>query len=59
MRSKVPVTVNRNDQTLAFPPRFAPLFNTTAVQVMIAFNVLDKDEHGRFLREVALKPYRG
>ena len=55
----VDIVEDEDDQTLAFPPRFAPLFNTTAVQVMIAFNVLDKDEHGRFLREVALKPYRG
>ena len=49
----------RRIETEGYMQRFAPLFNTTAVQVMIAFNVLDKDEHGRFLREVALKPYRG
>lgn len=54
----VDIVEDEDDQTVAFPPRFAPLFSTTAVQVMIAYNVLDKDEHGRFLREVALKPYR-
>ena len=53
------VVEDEDDQTIAFPPRFANLFSTSPVQVMMAYNVLDKDEHGRFLREVALKPYRG
>ena len=53
------VVEDEDDQTTAFPPRFANLFSTSPVQVMMAYNVLDKDEHGRFLREVALKPYRG
>lgn len=53
------IVEDEDDQTIAFPPRFANLFDTSQVQVMMAFNVLDKDEHGRFLREVALKPFRG
>lgn len=53
------VVEDEDDQTIAFPPRFANLFSASPVQVMMAFNVLDKDEHGRFLREVALKPYEG
>ena len=53
------VVEDEDDRTIAFPPRFANLFSTSPVQVMMAYNVLDKDEHGRFLREVALKPYRG
>ena len=53
------VVEDEDDQTIAFPPRFANLFSTSPVQVMMAYNVLDKDEHGRFLREVALKPYEG
>ncbi|MGN0960497.1 MAG: hypothetical protein ACI4OC_07100, partial [Coriobacteriales bacterium] len=53
------VVEDEDDQTIAFPPRFANLFSTSPVQVMMAYNVLDKDERGRFLREVALKPYRG
>ncbi|MGN0078885.1 MAG: radical SAM protein [Coriobacteriales bacterium] len=53
------VVEDEDDQTIAFPPRFANLFSSSPVQVMMAFNVLDKDEHGRFLREVALKPYEG
>ena len=53
------VVEDEDDQTIAFPPRFANLFSTSPVQVMMAYNVLDQDEHGRFLREVALKPYRG
>lgn len=53
------IVEDEDDQTIAFPPRFANLFSACPVQVMMAFNVLDKDEHGRFLREVALKPYEG
>ena len=53
------IVEDEEDQTIAFPPRFANLFSACPVQVMMAFNVLDKDEHGRFLREVALKPYEG
>lgn len=51
------VVEDEEDETIAFAPRYANLFENTGVQVMMAFNVLDKDEQGRFLREVALKPY--
>ena len=51
------IVEDEDDQTIAFPPRYANLFKGLPVHPMIAFNVLDKDEQGRFLREVALKPY--
>ncbi len=51
------IVEDQDDQTIAFAPRFASLFDGTSVNPMIAFCVLDKDEQGRFLREVALKPY--
>ncbi len=51
------IVEDEDDQTIAFPPRYANLFKGLSVHPMIAFNVLDKDEQGRFLREVALKPY--
>lgn len=52
------IVEDEDDQTIAFPPRYANLFEGTSVHPMMAFNVLDRDEKGRFLREVALKSYR-
>ena len=51
------VVEDDDDDTIAFAPRYASLFDGTDISPMIAFNVLDRDEQGRFLREVALKPY--
>lgn len=51
------VVEDDDDDTIAFAPRYASLFEETDINPMIAFNVLDRDEQGRFLREVALKPY--
>ncbi len=51
------VVEDDDDDTIAFAPRYASLFEETEIDPMIAFNVLDRDEQGRFLREVALKPY--
>ena len=51
------VVEDDDDDTTAFAPRYASLFDGTDISPMIAFNVLDRDEQGRFLREVALKPY--
>ena len=51
------VVEDDDDDTIAFAPRYASLFDGTDINPMIAFNVLDRDEQGRFLREVALKPY--
>lgn len=54
----VDIVEDEDDQTIAFPPRFASLFDGSSVHPMMAFNVLDRDDQGRFLREVALKPYQ-
>ena len=51
------IVEDQDDQTIAFAPRYAGLFDRTGVNPMIAFCVLDKDEQGHFLREIALKPY--
>ena len=51
------VVEDDDDDTIAFAPRYASLFDGTDISPMIAFSVLDRDEQGRFLREVALKPY--
>ncbi len=51
------VVEDDDDGTIAFAPRYASLFEGTDVHPMIAFNVLDRDEKGRFLREIALKPF--
>ena len=44
-----------NEQSLSFPLRFADVVLSGDIQVAVSFNVLEEDERGRFLREVALE----
>ncbi|MDO4183118.1 MAG: radical SAM protein [Coriobacteriia bacterium] len=48
---------NEEEQSLAFPLRFAPALATSNLQVMECFLVLESDEEGSYLTDVHLQPY--
>ena len=48
---------SEDEGVLTFNPRYAELLKSAGLHPYAAFNVLEKDEKGHFLREVALKAY--
>ena len=47
---------NEAEQSLAFPLSFLPALDSLNVEPATAFHVLDSDEQGSFIREVAIRP---
>ena len=47
---------NEAEQSLAFPLSYLPALEGMDVQPAVAFHVLDSDEQGSFIREVAIEP---
>lgn len=45
----------KDEQSIAFPMRYADAVKAGGVDVVTAFNVLERDEQGRFFREVGLE----
>ncbi|HAM16743.1 MAG TPA: radical SAM protein [Eggerthellaceae bacterium] len=47
---------NDVEQSIAFPLSFLPFLKDLDIELAVAFNVLESDEQGSYIREVAIQP---